>query len=59
MGSSLCSLLNTNAFNATPISTYTASTGGVYGSIYVPESLYDSYIVSTNWITYSSRFVGV
>jgi len=59
MGSSLCSLAGTNAFNSTPISNYTTSTGGVYGSIYVPASLYSSYITSTNWVAYSSRFVGV
>lgn len=59
MGSSLCSLSNINAFNSTPISNYTTSTGGVNGSIYVPASLYDSYIAATNWITYSARFVSV
>jgi hypothetical protein len=48
LGSSLCSLGNANAFSSTPISGYTTSTGGVYGSIYVPASLYNSYIVSTN-----------
>lgn len=35
------------------------STGGIYGSIYVPASLLASYKTATNWITYSSRFVGV
>lgn len=59
MGSSLCSLSNINAFTSTPISTYTTYTGGVNGSIYVPASLYDSYIAATNWITYSDRFVSV
>lgn len=59
MGSSLCTLGGVNAFSSTPISNYTDSTGGVYGSIFVPASLYDSYISATNWITYSDRFVSV
>ena len=59
MGSSLCSLANTNAFTSTPISNYTTSTGGVYGSIYVPASLLASYQAATNWVNYSSRFVGL
>ena len=59
LGSSVVSLVNTNAFNITPISNTTTSTGGVYGSIYVPSSLYASYIVATNWASYSSRFVSV
>lgn len=58
-GSSVCALSNTNAFSSTPISTYTTSTGGVRGSIYVPSSLYATYIASTNWVTYSSRFVSM
>jgi len=53
------SLSNINAFTSTPISNYTASTSGVYGSIYVPSSLYDTYITATNWATYSSRFVSI
>ena len=44
-------------FSSTPISSYTTSTGGVYGKIYVPASLYNSYLTATNWATYSSRFV--
>jgi len=59
MGSSVCTLSNVNAFTSTPISNYTTSTGGVHGSIYVPASLYDTYIASTNWATYSARFVSV
>lgn len=47
-GSSLCSLANVNAFTSTPISDYTTSTGGVYGSIYVPASLLASYKAATN-----------
>ena len=59
LGSSVVSLINANAFNITPISNTTTSTGGVYGSIYVPSSLYDTYVSATNWKTYSSRFVSV
>lgn len=59
LGSSVPTLSSTNAFTLTPISTYTTSTGGVYGSIYVPSSLYTAYTTATNWITYASRFVSV
>ena len=57
--SSLCSLSNSNAFTSTPIAGYTTSTGGVYGSIYVPSSLLASYKAATNWVNYSNRMVGV
>lgn len=56
---SVVQLSNINAFQSTPISNYTTSTGGVYGSIFVPESLYSSYIAATNWATYSSRFASL
>ena len=46
-------------FSSTPIDGYTTSTGGVYGSIYVPASLYSSYLTATYWSAYSSRFVSV
>ena len=59
MSTSMVSLGNTNAFSSTPISNYTTSTGGVYGSIYVPASLLNSYKAATNWATYSNRIVGV
>ena len=59
LGSSMCSNGGTSTFTSTPIAGYTTSTGGVYGSIFVPASLYDSYISATNWVTYSSRFVSV
>lgn len=58
-GGSMAQLSSANAFSSTPISTYTASTGGVHGSIFVPASLYDSYISAANWSYYSSRFVSV
>lgn len=59
MGPYVASLVNVNAFITTPISTYTTSTGGVYGKIYVPASLYSSYTTSTNWVNYSARMVSV
>ena len=58
-GSSVASLNNTNAFTSTPISNYTTSTGGVYGSIYVPASLVDSYKSATNWTVYSARITSI
>ena len=59
LGSSLVSLVNSNAFLSTPIAGYTTSTGGVYGSIYVPSSLLSSYKTATNWTYFSSRIVGI
>lgn len=47
--------VNTNAFVFTPISDYTTATGGVYGTIYVPSSLYSSYLIATGWSVYSAR----
>ena len=58
-GSSIVILTYSNAFLSTPIAGYTTSTGGVYGSIFVPSSLYNTYITSTNWVYFSSRFVSV
>lgn len=57
MGNSVISLVSTDVFMSTPISTYTTSTGGVYGSIFVPASLYSSYLTATNWSIYSARIV--
>ena len=59
LGSLVPSLASTNAFASNPISNYTTSTGGVYGSIYVPSSLYNQYVTATNWMVFSSRFVSV
>lgn len=58
-GSSVARLWASNAFSSTPIAGYTTSTGGVYGSIFVPSSLYSTYKASTNWTYFSSRFVSV
>ena len=46
-------------FASTPIAGYTESTGGVYGSIFVPSSLYNSFITNTIWSWFSSRLVSV
>lgn len=56
MNSSLAALRGSNAFSYTPIAGYTA-TAGEYGRIHVPASLYDQYIVASNWSYFSSRFV--
>ena len=58
-GSGVISLAHSNAFSSTPIAGYTTSTGGVYGSIYVPSSLLASYKTATNWTYFSNRFVGI
>ena len=59
LGSSVARLANSNAFSSTPFMGYVSSTSGVWGSIYVPASLLDSYKTATNWAYYSLRFVGV
>lgn len=59
MGPSVCRLSGSSAFYSTPIANYTASTGGQVGSIYVPSSLYSTYISSANWSYFSSRFVSM
>lgn len=59
LGSSIVSLLNSNAFYSTPIGGYTGATSGAYGSIYVPSSLLASYKTATNWTYFSDRFVGI
>ena len=56
---SICSLKNINAFSSTPIAGYTASTSGVYGSIYVPASLVSAYKVAENWSYYSNRITAI
>jgi hypothetical protein len=43
----------TDAFNSTPLSGY-SSVAGQLGKIYVPSSLYDSYIANTTWKKFSS-----
>ena len=59
MGSTVCTLANSNAFSATPFAGRTTNTNGELGSIYVPASLLSQYQKATNWTYFSSRFVGV
>lgn len=54
--SAIPSLFNINVFNSTPIF---SSKDGVYGSIFVPTSLYSAFISATNWANYSSRIVSM
>lgn len=48
-----------SAFRLTPIDGYTSLTSGVYGSIFVPASLYSTYYSAVNWRYFSSRFVSL
>ena len=58
--SSVPALGGTSVFYSTPIGGYTASTGGVYGSVYVPSSLLTAFQTAPNWsLIASERFVGV
>ena len=59
LGSSIPYLAGSTAFTSTPIAGHTTYTSGTYGSIFVPASLYNSYITATNWSRFSSRFVSV
>lgn len=52
---SVYSLTSTSQFTSTAFSDYTIGVGG-WGSIFVPSSLYDSYISANNWSVYSARF---
>ena len=56
LSNSIVSLGNTDTFNYTPIST---AISGIYGSIYVPSSLYSTYLTTNNWSNFSSRFVSM
>ena len=58
LGSSITSITSTT-FDSTPIAGYTTSTGGAYGSIFVPASLYDSYLTEIYWSKYTDRIVSV
>lgn len=50
--------LSTSVFTSTPIGGYSV-TAGQYGSVFVPASLYNSFITTTNWVAISSRIVSV
>ena len=56
--SSVPILSGTSVFNSTPIGGYSAS-AGQFGSIYVPASLYNDFLVAENWSNVSSRIVSV
>lgn len=58
LGSSV-PVLAASVFIYTPIGGNTASTGGVYGSIFVPESLVSDFKAAANWSAYSDRIVGI
>lgn len=57
--SSVPTLTGSFVFTSTPIGGYTASTGEVYGSVYVPSSLLTAFQTAPNWSLISSRIVGV
>lgn len=59
VGVSSVPTLGGSAFYSTPIGGYTGSTGGVYGSVYVPSSLLTAFQTAPNWSLISSRIVGV
>lgn len=63
VASSVCALTASVAFSSTPIVGYWHSSlctePGVYGSIFVPMSLLESYKTATNWTYFSDRFVGL
>lgn len=56
--SSIPNLVNSNAFLSTPIGGYSTS-AGQYGSVYVPSSLYNDFLVASNWSYFSDRMVSV
>ena len=58
LGSSFCALAGSNAFSSTPIGGY-STVAGQYGSVFVPESLYSTYIADSVWAYLSSRIVSV
>ena len=55
VGVSRVPTLGNSAFASTPIGGY----AGQYGSVYVPASLYNSFLTATNWSSISSRIVSV
>jgi len=50
--------LGLSAFASTPIGGYSDS-AGQYGSVYVPASLYSSFLTANNWSLISSRIASV
>lgn len=58
LSTSVCRIAN-NTFTSTPISDYTVDTSGVYGSVYVPASLYSAYLTTQYWSNMSARIVSM
>lgn len=56
---SFCALSSSNAFYSTPIAGYTASTGGIYGSVFVPASLVDTYKTADIWSLFADRITAI
>ena len=59
LGSSIPSLVYSNAFISTPIANFTPYTNGEYGSIFVRASMLEEFKSATNWVYYSDRMVGL
>ena len=57
LASSVVSIASSNVFDATAI--LNANIYGVYGSIFVPESLYSSYLTTTKWTYFSTRLASL
>lgn len=57
-GVSAVPTLGISAFLSSPIGGYSAS-AGQYGSVFVPASLYQSFLTADNWSSISSRIVSV
>lgn len=57
-GSSICSIAASAVFSSTPIGGY-STTAGQFGKVYVPSSLYNTYIASNYWSLISSRIVSM
>lgn len=57
--SAVPTLWGASTFFNTPIGGRTTSTGGVYGSVYVPASLYSSFLTAENWSSIAERIVSI
>lgn len=57
--STVPTLSGVSTFFATPIGGRTSSTSGVYGSVYVPASLYSSFLTAENWSSIAERIVSI
>ena len=58
LGPMICTLAASSVFSSTPIGGF-SDVAGELGTIYVPESLYSSYITRNGWYYLSSRIVSV